>query len=295
MTNENVLDAIGGINENAVQDAKAYKRPKSKRWFRWGAMAACLCLVVGIAIPILHHKGGIDHQDPLQDTAAFELNGKFYEVVETPEVLEKYGLPSKITEDVAGDHVAYLKSDGDDSYECTPIETDMELYQYDLAASDGVYVLRNGETWCAALFRNFYQFDSNTNCSLTELYRVYGIESADDIKSITEMDNNNENETGTPVVERQEITEFYNMTIALGSYGNDDFQAEVFGNIPEEKQQEAHSAFAENQRNLRVETKDGLRFFIAFYPSYNWIYGGGTMSYFKIDNQMRNWIERNVG
>lgn len=295
MTNENILDAIGGINENAVQDAKAYKRPKSKRWFRWGAVAACLCLVVGIAIPILHHKGGIDHQDPLQDTAAFELNGKFYEVVETPEVLEKYGLPSKITEDVAGDHVAYLKSDGDDSYECTPIETDMELYQYNPAASDGVYVLRNGETWCAALFCNFYQFDSNTNCSLTELYRVYGIESADDIKSITEMDNNNENETGTPVVERQEITEFYNMTIALGSYGNDDFQAEVFGNIPEEKLQEAHSAFAENQRNLRVETKDGLRFFIAFYPSYNWIYGGGTMSYFKIDNQMRNWIERNVG
>lgn len=103
MTNENILDAIGGINEKAVQDAKAYKRPKSKRWFRWGAMAACLCLVIGIAIPILHHKGkgGIDHQDPLQDTAAFELNGKFYEVVETPEVLEKYGLPSKITEDVA--------------------------------------------------------------------------------------------------------------------------------------------------------------------------------------------------
>lgn len=295
MTNENILDAIGGINENAVQDAKAYKRPKSKRWFRWGAMAACLCLVVGIAIPILHHKGGIDHQDPLQDTAAFELNGKFYEVVETPEVLEKYGLPSKITEDLAGDHVAYLKSDGDDSYECTPIETDMELYQYNPAASDGVYVLRNGETWCAALFCNFYQFDSNTNCSLTELYRVYGIESADDIKSITEMDNNNENETGTPVVERQKITEFYNMTIALGSYGNDDFQAEVFGNIPEEKLQEAHSAFAENQRNLRIETKDGLRFFIAFYPSYNWIYGGGTMSYFKINNQMRNWIERNVG
>ena len=295
MTNENILDAIGGINEKAVQDAKAYKRPKSKRWFRWGAMAACLCLVVGIAIPILYHKGGIDHQDPLQDTAAFELNGKFYEVVETPEVLEKYGLPSKITEDVAGDHVAYLKSDGDDSYECTPIETDMELYQYNPAAFDGVYVLRNGETWCAALFCNFYQFDSNTNCSLTELYRVYGIESADDIKSITEMDNNNENETGTPVVERQEITEFYNMTIALGSYGNDDFQAEVFGNIPEEKQQEAHSAFAENQRNLRIEAKDGLRFFIAFYPSYNWIYGGGTMSYFKIDNQMRNWIERNLG
>lgn len=297
MTNENILDAIGGINENAVQDAKAYKRPKSKRWFRWGAMAACLCLVVGIAIPILHHKGkgGIDHQDPLQDTAAFELNGKFYEVVETPEVLEKYGLPSKITEDVAGDHVAYLKSDGDDSYECTPIETDMELYQYNPAASDGVYVLRNGDTWYAALFCNFYQFDSNTNCSLTELYRVYGIESVDDIASITEMKWNNEQEVGSPVRNRQEIDEFYHMTIALASYGNDDFQAEVFDGIPEENQQEAHTAFADDRRNLRIETASGLRFFIAFYPNYDWIEGGGTMSYFKIDSQMRNWIERNVG
>lgn len=294
MTNENILDAIGGINENAVQDAKAYKRPKSQRWFRWGAMAACLCLAVGIAIPGLRHKGGIDHQDPLQTIAAFAFNGKFYEAVEAPEILEKYGLPTEITEDMAGDHVSYLRSDGGDGYECTPMETDIELYQYSPAASDGVYVLRNGETWCAALFCNFYQFDSNTNCSLTELYRVYGIESADDIKSITEMDNNNENETGTPVVERQEISEFYNMTIALGSYGNDDFQAEVFGNIPEEKQQEAHSAFADDRRGLCIETEEGLRFFIAFYPSYGWIEGGGTMSYFKVDTRMNDWIVRNL-
>ena len=293
MTNEDILDAIGGINEKAVQDAKAYKRPKSKRWFRWGAAVACLCLVVGIAIPILHHKGGSDHQESVQPIALFEFNGKLYEAVEIPEVLEKYGLPSKITEDMAGDHVAYLKSDGGDGYECTPVETNIELYQYNPAAFDGVYVLRDGKTWCAALFCNFYQFDSNTNCSLSELYHVYGIESADDIKSITEMDNKNKNEIRTPVVERQEITEFYNMTIALGSYGNDDFQAEVFGGIPEEKQPEAHNAFADDRRNLRVETKDGLRFFIAFYPSYDWIYGGGTMSYFKIDNQMRSWIERN--
>ena len=294
MTNENILDAIGGINEKAVQDAKAYKRPKSKRWFRWGAAAACLCLVVGIAIPILHHKGGSDHQESVQPIALFEFNGKLYEAVEIPEVLEKYGLPSKITEDMAGDHVAYLRSDGGDGYECTPMETDIELYQYNPAAFDGVYVLRDGETWCAALFCNFYQFDSNTNCSLSELYHVYGIESADDIKSITEMDNKNKNEIRTPVVERQEITEFYNMTIALGSYGNDDFQAEVFGGIPEEDQQDAHSAFADDRRDLCIETGEGLRFFIAFYPSYGWIEGGGTMSYFKVDTRMHDWIVRNL-
>ena len=30
------------------------------------------------------------------------------------------------------------------------------------------------------------------------------------------------------------------------------------------------------------------------YPNYDWIEGGGTMSYFKIDNQMHGWIERNL-
>lgn len=46
MKNENILDAIGMINEEAVRDAKAYQRPKSRNWIKWGAMAACLCLVV---------------------------------------------------------------------------------------------------------------------------------------------------------------------------------------------------------------------------------------------------------
>ena len=83
---------------------------------------------------------------------------------------------------------------------------------------------------------------------------MYGIESVDDIASITEMKWNNEQEVGSPVTNRQEIIEFYHMTITLASYGNDDFQAEVFDGIPEENQQEAHTAFADDRRNLRIET-----------------------------------------
>ncbi len=69
----------------------------------------------------------------------------------------------------------------------------------------------------------------------------------------------------------------------------------MFEGIPEGNQPEAHDAFAYDRRNLRIETADGLFFFIAFYPGYDWIDGGGTMSYFKIDEQMHNWIERNLG
>lgn len=209
-------------------------------------------------------------------------------------MLEKYGLPPEITADMAGEHISYLKSDGGIGYKSTVSQTDIELYRYAPAVCDGVYVLRDGDTWYAALFCNFYQFDSNTNCSFTELYRVYGIESADDIASITEMKWNNEQEVGSPVTNRQEITEFYHMTITLVSYGNDDFQTEVFDGIPEENQQEAHTAFADDRRISESKPPLACASLSPSIRTMNWIEGGGTMSYFKIDNQMHGWIERNL-
>jgi hypothetical protein len=268
---------------------------KKTLWLKWGAIAACLCLVVSIAIPALHHKGGLDSKDPVHSIAALEYNEMFYEAVDIPEILEKYGLPSKITGDMAGEHLEYLQSDGGIGYECTAGKTDIELYRYAPSACDGVYVLRDGDTWYAALFCNFYQFDSNTAVELTELYRVYGIHSAEDIASITEMDWLREKEVGIPVTDQQEITEFYDMTVSLLSYGNDDFQKEMFGGYPDEEMQlQAHTAFADDSRVIRIETKDGLRFFISFHPSFDWIDGGGTMSYFKIDEQMHAWIDKNL-
>lgn len=68
MTNEKILDAIGGINEKAVQDAKAYKRPKSKRWFRWGAIAACVCLMIPLtafAVDIIQYNAAVDYLNSL--------------------------------------------------------------------------------------------------------------------------------------------------------------------------------------------------------------------------------------
>ena len=224
MKKEHISDALNMLNDDIIEETNNVRTnaKPTRKWVKWGVVAACLCLAVTIAIPMLHHKGGPDTQDPVQNIAALEYNGKFYEAVKLPEVLEKYGLPPEITADMAGEHISYLKSDGGIGYKSTVSQTDIELYRYAPAVCDGVYVLRDGDTWYAALFCNFYQFDSNTNCSFTELYRVYGIESADDIASITEMKWNNEQEVGSPVTNRQEITEFYRMTITLVSYGNDD-------------------------------------------------------------------------
>lgn len=43
---ENILDAIGAINDEAVQDARAYRRPRYSKAIKWAALAACFCLVM---------------------------------------------------------------------------------------------------------------------------------------------------------------------------------------------------------------------------------------------------------
>ena len=54
---------------------------------------------------VLESRNVHDSDDCLLETATFEYCGGFYEVVDIPRVLERYGLPSKITADMAGDHL----------------------------------------------------------------------------------------------------------------------------------------------------------------------------------------------
>ena len=135
MNRDDLYRSFGELDDDILERSERRKRPM---WIKWAALAACLCLVAGLALPVLYFKGG---QDPVTDIAALEYNGKFYEAVDIPEVLEKYGLPRKITTDMAGRHLGYLKHNGVNGYECTAMQTDMELYQYAPAVCDGVMVL----------------------------------------------------------------------------------------------------------------------------------------------------------
>ncbi len=46
MTNEKLYEVLGDINEKYVKEAKEYRKAKKLVWFKWGAIAACLCLAV---------------------------------------------------------------------------------------------------------------------------------------------------------------------------------------------------------------------------------------------------------
>ena len=61
MKNERLLDALEKIDEELIEEAapgnKPPKKAKTVAWVRWGAMAACACLVVGVGAFMLDRGG----------------------------------------------------------------------------------------------------------------------------------------------------------------------------------------------------------------------------------------------
>ena len=67
MTNEKLYEVLGDINEKYVKEAREYHKAKKPVWIKWGAMAACLCLVVvgALGVPALQGEyGGAGNRQP---------------------------------------------------------------------------------------------------------------------------------------------------------------------------------------------------------------------------------------
>ena len=59
MTQEKLIDAITDLDSDILNryfdmkaDLAAKKKPKKRTWVKWASLAACLCLVVGVAFRI---------------------------------------------------------------------------------------------------------------------------------------------------------------------------------------------------------------------------------------------------
>lgn len=75
MKDYELLDAVGGIDEKYIRQASNESR-RNKHWAKWGALAACLCLVVGglFSAPLL--KAPTDDPEPNQSGAVAENDEK---------------------------------------------------------------------------------------------------------------------------------------------------------------------------------------------------------------------------
>ena len=57
---------------------------------------------------------------------------------------------------------------------------------------------------------------------------------------------------------------------------------------------EAYTQVADDVKAIVIETKEGLRFKISYYPSYGWINISKTMSYYQMSPEIKEWFEVNI-
>ena len=303
MNRKDLYNAVNEVDEDILERSETASRNKKKTvWLKWGAIAACLCLVVSIVIPVLRPKGGPGNQDPVGDfpevAALLYFNGALYKCCDIPQALERIGLPTEITPEVAGDHVANIELDGIVDYQETASQTDKELFQYAPAPSRAVYVLRDGDNYMAAVFvRIYFPDDPKAYNDLADVYRFYNIEDAGDIASVAQVDWDRGKVTGAEIADADAISEFYALTTDIANFvsmDNDAFQDRVFGNVPEENAAEAHNAFADDQQTIRIETVDGHRFFVSIYLNYGYLYCDKAMAYHLITPELNEWFNKHL-
>ena len=298
MNRKDLYNSFNEVDDDILERSESASRSKKKPvWLKWGAIAACLCLVVGIAIPVLHPKGGPNTQDPYDgpgEIALLYFNGALYECCDNPQALERLGLQKEITEETAGEHVANIELGGIVDYQATASQTDKELFQYAPAPSRAAYVLRDGDNYMAVVFvRTYFPDDPKAYSDLADVYRFYNIEDAGDIASIAQVDSEHKKITGAEITDANAIAEFYALTtdiVNFVSMDDDAFQDRVFGDVPEENAQETYNAFADDSQVLRIETTDGLRFFVNIYPNYGYLYSSGAMAYHLITTELNQWL-----
>lgn len=72
MTAKKFSNALGNIGENYVDEAITYTaKKKTNPWVKWGAMAACLCLVFGFSALFIFDSG--QSSDPLPGGVTAEV------------------------------------------------------------------------------------------------------------------------------------------------------------------------------------------------------------------------------
>ena len=102
--------ALGKVNDKYIMEAIIYKRKKKSGWLKWGAMAACLCLILTAAIVtlpgILKGPNGVlsppnpgpgansttsllDYMAQMNLEAKEIVNPEFFEATEIPEITKE--------------------------------------------------------------------------------------------------------------------------------------------------------------------------------------------------------------
>lgn len=299
MKRKRLLNIIGDIKEDYILEAAPVeKKKKNFVWVKWAAIAACFAFVILAGIPIISHFTQGPDKEIVDSVLLVEYDNAYYEVVENnPEFLERKGIETDISKGLAGNHITYLKKESEaerSNYIVSAEETNMELLEYAPANHKAVRILRDGDQYYAAVFCN-YLLEDNESLPFDEAFQIYGIAKAEDIKSIVSVKTDNEYKAnGTAVTDTALITSFYNEMIALEKYSEEEFDKTQFTYEDESQADAYHGQFADDRNDLMIETVDGLRFIISYYPTYDWVNSSMNQTYYKLSPELEAWIETNL-
>ena len=299
MRKEEFCEIFGDINEKYIKEARTHKKDKKIAWLKWGAMAACLTLLVATGISLINELTKSQDDTRSTDLVLLEYENAYYEVIENyPQALERAGIATEITADVTGEHIAYLQKEHPENqysnYIAVQMETDIELLEYAPAPYKTVRVLRDGDNYFAVLFCN-YLIPNEDNLPFREVFAVNGVSNTEDIMSITPTKANDAwKKAGETITDRTQISSFFHEILALEAYSEHDYDRIVFSHVDEADAGKYYAEYGKDARNIMVENADGLRFTILYYPTHGWVYGRETQTYYKMTPAMMEWFNENI-
>lgn len=293
MRKQRISEVIGNIDSRYIDEATGFTgrmgSARRKTRYKWLA-AACFAFALAIGIPLARNLFiSRDHKQTIDTVMLIEYEHAYFEIIEDPAIAERFGLEREVTGELIGNHIAYLQKKipeakrGD--YIAAESETSLELLEYAPAPYKAVRIFRDGGKYYFAFFCN-YLVDTNEFLPIQSAFEVYGIGEASDIVSITPVTGGSDWEPrGESVTDPAAISGFFGAVSELPAVSFDDFHALTF-----DAGSEVYTRVADDRKDLVIETKDGLRFGISYYPSYGWLNVSATMSYYPISPELSDWL-----
>lgn len=218
MTNEKLYEAIGDISDKKIKEAKRVRKVKQPIWLKWGAMAACLCLLAIGGFLINLHK-------PVNFNSMINRGS-----VETA----MYMTTIPIDERIACYQQMNIKGNKLEKYVGAEyVETGSMFWYLPEGTNNLKYLIRKDVNNSLTLWRfSYFEMDEGETYTYGDVLTIiYGVDGAEDIVSITTspMKGNNtafgkeiQKEVGTQTyTDLEDIYLFYNIASGIICYGVD--------------------------------------------------------------------------
>ncbi len=292
--------ALDEISPDYIAQAALYKKPKVRAGRHILRAAAMLLVCFGMAFAA--DRLASPDKQTVEPIVLIEYNDAYYEVIDNTKALRRLGLGGLAPEEAAGEQVTYLAvpTDGG-NYLPSDTPTEARLLEYAPAPGQGVYIMQIGEEYSYVRICNLINTEGAVPAA--DALALYGIYSGDDLASVTPVSPDNRwRPKGRAVTDEAQLCRFYQLLTPSRAYTFDEYHSAVYGPYLAEAEAdgqgdvggELYAARADELHRLMVETKDGLRFEIDYYPGDGWMYISSGMSYYPISSDMSAWLADNI-